>query len=226
MKKNMEMESDEHIIVKLQDMIHKFRRNPNLELECRLGRVQDTFKAGVTYEYVNKLKNAMESSGSFQVTKESFKYAYHSIRGKQIRVKYSALSDEKTRVEQLYQGQKINISCPRRLYGFRIASKEEHLMQEVPQTPPQKVRICTRYSLKLKNSPWIYEFTKSAEGKTTEDACGSPLSFMVEMEIQHSDYWEPYSDRDLAIEMLGKARDLLGRFDSHKEEQCLPLFLQ
>lgn len=222
----MELESDEHIIVKLQDLIHKFRKNPNLELECRLGKIQETFKAGVSHEYLEKLASAMESSGLFTLKKEQFKYAYHTINKKQIRVKYSPMSEEKVRTEQIRQGEKLNIMCPRRLYGFRVASKEEILLDSPPNTPPQKVRICTRYSLKLKNSPWLYEFTKSAEGKTTEEACGAPLTFMVEMELLHSDSWSPYSDREIAIEMLGKARDLLGRYDSQGEEQCLPLVLQ
>lgn len=222
-----EQPSDKHLVERLKPMIDLFRKDPLIELECRLGVLDGRFKAGVSKEYIQSLLNVVMKSPLFETEEpKTFFYAYYS-RG--IRAKFEPDTEDFPRIERLERLDHAVVTCNKRLCCFKIGVKRETPVDRLPCEAPHTIRMCKRQSATVKGTPFVYEFTTTVQGKTKEDACSKSASqyeYMIEIEVQHSDYFNLYTSGNIAVELLGKTRDILGRYDAHEKLEDLPLMLQ
>lgn len=220
----MELSSDAPVIEVLQELVAKFRANPNVEMEVRLGRHEgDRFTPGVTFAYSSALYTDMTNqesvkqwTGKSDLTHFTYKYFDGGIRGR-----YAVDKDAKTEFHQIKKADTLDVQCPTRLYALRFALKEEIPMRSFQTASPATLVRCNSRS-SIFHHPWTYDFTKTVQGRTTEEACQVPHTIMVELELTRDEtYLAGNTNEEIAIDFLGKARDLLGRYSESGVEEPL-----
>jgi hypothetical protein len=209
----MELPHDDVIIQKLQDLLKTYESVRHGELEVRLGKFREgQFIPGVDYQYLNELYTAMRESNLFDVLPiENFISKYFgSVRGR--------FFLNRSVYHQIKTVAQVDVLCENRPYDIRFSLK-----QEIPTAPVHHVahwvRVQTRSPLTY-DKRWRFDFSKVGEGTSTEEACriAKNTSFHIELEITPPN--QQYETN--AILWLGRARDLLGRFE--KGKISLPLF--
>jgi hypothetical protein len=218
----MEIPSDRAVLDQLERMVSKFRARPHVEMEVRFGHKapDGKFLVGVTYDYSKALYCAMTDELSVKqwskIHERSFTYKYFegSVRG-------CFAIGLTTTYHQINNLEDLDVFCPVRQHHLRFSLKEEvPLTKFVSHKPATSVRCSTRST--IEDNAWIYDFTKTVQGKTTEEACRSAYVITIELELNRDEhYLNQKSDREIAINFLGKARDILGRFNSMGNEESL-----
>jgi hypothetical protein len=225
-----EHQGDEAIIKVIDPMVETFRKQPHLELEVRLGIIhQNKFEAGVSYDYSSALYRDMTDPSSLGLwdlspSISNFQYKYYQSKppGKAlIRARYSV--SEEPEYNQVSRLCVADIACSNRTYDLRVALKEEIPLKDwTTSEAATLVRVNTRCSIQHRKV-WRYDFSKTGQGKTTEEACNG-YTVMVEMELIRDDaYLNTHSNREIAINLLGKGRDMLGRYSTSGVRELLPL---
>jgi len=213
-------------VTRLTALVQRYRSSPHVELEVRLGTrsATGTFVPGVDFEYSTALYKAMtdeESVRQWSVKPDvaNFRHMYFDggLRGTYLPNGASHF------VRIVREEDPVDAQCAIRPYGLRFGLKGENPAAPYQGVvPPSLVRVVTRVS--FADGPWRYDFSKVGAGTTTEDAC-KVHSIHIELELTRDNaFLSNTSDRMIAINMLGKARDLLGRFDpGTREPNTLPL---
>lgn len=221
----MELPSDEKPLKILCAMVQKFRDTPHMELEVRLGTCKPKeFHSGVSYEYILSLYKAMTNEESLPLwssapSTQNFRYTYFDDN---IRVAYFNTNQP----AEYYQVRRIDptldMKCPIRPYGLRFSLKEEKPIDKIQVIEPAiKIRNLTRSS--FQDGVWRYDFSKVGTGKTSEEACQN-RSYHIELELlRDEEYLKQNNNRQIALNILGKARDLLGRYSQDGVEEELTL---
>jgi hypothetical protein len=214
----------EPILQQLVPLVTRWRADPTLELEARLGvYTQRHFVTGVSPPFYQALYDALTDEPSLSQwdsvpVKHSFRYLYYpdNVRGQYNMVDPPVFC----RVKRV---QVVDVHCHNR-HDLRFSLKEERPLPRYhpPKGSPHKIRINTRYS--LSDGPWRYDFTKTGMGATTQEACKA-FHIFVELEVQQSPALDAHNDREIAINLLGRAVDLLGRYSPVGVEEQLKLAL-
>ena len=221
----MEIPSDKQILDSLVKMVQKFRDNPHMELEVRLGKfIGNKFEPGVDFDYSKALYSAMTNEESLSQWDShpsscSFKYMYYpgSVRA-------TYFFNKKAEFYEINRfDQPLDIECPKREYSLRFALKEEIPLKNFQtHEAATLVRVNTRCSI-LHNKVWSYDFSKVGSGNTADEACNN-ITINIELELHRNDeFLSKYDNSIIAVNLLGKARDLLGRFSSEGRYELLPL---
>lgn len=219
----MELPSDAEIVAALTQMVASARANPVLELEIRVGTFARPkgFIAGVSDAYSCELFAAMTNNVAWAVEPKmrSFRYIYFDDN---VRGMYSPDGSNPV-FHRVRTVSTLDMACSVRDYGLRASLKEEvPLPNYFTVSKPATVRLNTRCS--FGDAGWRYDFTKTAQGTSTETACQSQTVYMVELEFYRDEaYLEANTDAEIAVDLLGRGRDLLGRFNASEKREDLPL---
>ena len=113
---------------------------------------------------------------------------------------------------------RCDIACPDRSYDIRVTlKKEKPIASYISKESPNYVRLHERWSFEYKNL-WRYDLSKVAEGASKESACLKQPLFEIELELLRNPvFLNSISAEQLAIHIVEKTVDLLGRFDIHKK---------
>lgn len=230
----LELPSDEQFLPQIIHLVKHVREHKNTELEVRLGTlVQKHFEPGVTYEYSSALYHDMTDAvsrvnWSTAPSACHFAYKYYKIPGvdsreAQMRLKYmNGQTHEELRVRTV---QTVDLACSSRVYDLRFAVKEEIPVPGWTTSEPSTwVRSNSRCSF-VHDNRWRYDFTKTGQGTTSEAACRNH-TIMIELEfLPDPVYFTEHTDKEIALNLIGKARDLLGRYTQDGVRENLPLEL-
>jgi hypothetical protein len=219
------MTKDE-IVDSLIPLIEEFKRDPNLELEGILGVFgSNKFVTGVDFNYFKALYGSCSPEGKdfniWSKPEEKLHFASYYYKDS-VRGRYN-VKDRPVFVRKVSKN-RLNLNCKQRLYDIRINLKEEKPLQNYcAKDIPEYVRLHERWSFIYKDV-WRYDFSKVSSGATKELACASQPVFEVELEIlRNHNYLNNISNRDLAINLVEKLTDLLGRFDIDHNSLALSL---
>ena len=141
----MELAADVTFLPRVEAMVAQVRTNPYMELEVRLGSFQEhKFEPGVSPEYSAQLYRDMTNpksiqacwSGNLPVLKE-FMYVYFedNVRGRY------PLNGVAT-FERVRKIEHIDLLCPERAYGLRVALKEEVPLPGFSTVNPAQLLRC------------------------------------------------------------------------------------
>ena len=195
----------------IEPFIDFFKKNPLLELEGSLGVVGGVgFTSGVEFEHFKSLFSALSSSDWSPCVKSQFASFFHS---NSVRATYNARDKpvfiRKTPVH------KVDFVCGGRNYDLRVSLREERPVASQGIRDPTHVRLHERWSFVYKEA-WRYDFTKVASGPTKELACQSQPVFEIELELLRNDtFLQSLTTPQLAVHIVEKLIDLLGRFDQY-----------
>lgn len=220
-ERSLESPTDAVILDQLTNMVQQFRCNPHMELEVRLGvcSAQQDFDPNVTFEYSERLYESMTDKLSVSIwdappVERNYIYRYFGQQGKHQEVirgtyGYDLVAPLFHRIRKV---QILDMKCPGRFYDLRVSLKEEvPLENQDILSEADWVRLNSRLSFRHRGQ-WQYDFTKVGEGKTAFDACKHSV-LNVELELlRDASYLHRHSNRDIGIDLMGRARDLLGRF--------------
>lgn len=206
----------------LVPLIVEYKKNPIYELEGCIGIYkEDKFTSGVDFDYFKSLYTVLSHEDTSKTWSNlethshfaSFFYK-NNIRGRYY-TKEKAQFVEKTTVSR------CDIACPDRSYDIRITLKKESpVVAYVSKERPEHVRLHERWSFEYKNA-WRYDLSKVAEGTSKESACLKQPLFEIELELLRNPvFLNSTSAEQLAVHLVEKTVDLLGRFDTQK--QVLP----
>lgn len=227
----MELSTDDTILRKLSALVQKFRDDPYMELEVRLGiRDEGIFVPDVSFEYFKALYTSMVNKESIDIwdtepTKSDFTYMTYKMPTCNVRGTYK-INQPTEYFEVSKVGTPIDIKCPTRPFCLRFSGKREvPLANFSTYEKAEVVRINTRCSI-VHEKVWRYDFSKVGVGRTTEEATKNNKSIHIELELKRDEeYLSKYDNRVIAINFLGRARDLLGRFNDREKEEKLELLL-
>ena len=226
----MELPGDHALLSHLTSLLALWRQQPaHRYLRVRLGTLVETaFSVGVSHTYAATLYDAMTNAESLSQfdgvpRRDNAVLKYFTPT---LRQKYcfgTTLTQKVTTV-----GSRV-LRCVNRMYDLQVELVEEEPCR--PQNlPPQRlaidVRLQSRLILSQQHDRWQYQFCKMGSGPTAEEACHN-ITVMIDLAFHPEDtFWTTACDlTPLAIELLGRARDLLGRYNSHGQREALPLEL-
>ena len=214
----------DEVVKSLVPVIEKFRNLPDCELEGILGIYDNHFTSGVDFSYWKRLYTALDTSPVWKdklATRHMATYTFpNSIRARYTSSGQSEII-EKTTIAT------VDMKCPGRKYDLRINLKREMPVSQCVTTyvQPLSVRLQERATF-LYKSNWKYDFTKVATGQTKSLACKEPPTFEVEIELSKSNLDELGGSSDMiALHLIYKLSDLLGKYDSLNREQFIELQL-
>lgn len=212
------------IVGRLIPLVDRFRKERDLELEGIIGKLgESSFNPGVEFDYFRSLHSKVSYAAKSQDPStvwccegDKVHFARFFFPG-DIRGTYS-IEDPPVFVKKTPVG-KCDIVCEGRAYDIRVNLKREsRAPQHEEASIPDYTRLYERWSFVYKNS-WRYDFSKVAKGKTKELACKSPPVFEVELELLHTgEVASNLSSEGIAISIVEKLVDLLGRFDSKRKK--------
>lgn len=217
----MERAEDAAFLDYVEDMVRQFRENEHTELEVRLVDFQSgVAQPGVTRQYYEDLVRA-QLKGDNAMSKFTKVVPAHFYR--------TYYFDDFIRVTQdVPQGPlyhrvvpmvKLDLNCPERPYGLRIALKSE-----VPLTaaecftvkPAQRVRCIERESL-VRHHTFRYDYSQSSCASSLEECRKAPRVIHVELEmLRNEEFLSKHSNHWIARTLVGLSRDLLGRYEQGK----------
>jgi hypothetical protein len=212
------------IVKSLIPLIEEFRHLPNCELEGILGVYDNQFTSGVDFTYWKRLYTALETSSVWKQRINANHMATYTFPSS-LRARY--LSDGKSEVVEKTTIATVDLKCPSRKYDLRINLKCELPVSSDRTTyaRPLSVRLQERATF-LYKSNWKYDFTKVATGQTKALACKEPPTFEVEIELGKSNLDELGGTNELiALHLIYKLSDLLGRYDSSNQKQDIKIQL-
>jgi hypothetical protein len=209
-------------------LIQRFRKSEFAELEGSIGIIQvnqqGNFKSGVNFSYFKALFAEFSKTEAKTWSKFEDKQHFATFNfGDNIRGRYNVKQNpEFIRKVTLA---KVDIDCPERSYDLRVSLRDElPVVNFVPKSPPEFVRLHERWSFTYKNS-WRYDFSKIASGTTKETACKNSPIFEIELELlKQGDFIVTATDQEIAHHIVHKLIDLLGRFN--KAFELLPVTLR
>lgn len=207
------------LVKKLVPLIEKFKNNPHLELEGSIGVFSESFKSGVDFNYFKTLctscsvtDNKISKSKWSKIESSSHFASYffkNSVRGR-----YGV--KEKPEFVRKVPISKIDLVCPERSYDIRINLKEEKPIQNyLAKDTPEYVRLHERWSFTYKDA-FRYDFSKVVSGNTKENACKKAPVYEIELEVlRNHAFLDSISNEQLAVHIVEKLVDLLGRYDAN-----------
>jgi hypothetical protein len=209
-------------------LIEAFKQNPNLELEGSLGvHNGEIFTSGVDFSYFKALHSVFntgresdrEQKDIWSQSEIKSHFASFFYKG-DVRGRYN-VRDSPVFVRKI-PVLKCDLNCKSRSYDIRISLKEEQPVKNyLAKDTPEYVRLHERWSFTYKEA-WRYDFTKVASGTSKELACKSEPVFEIELELlRNSTFLNSTSNDQIAIHIIEKLIDLLGRFDAN--QQPLPI---
>lgn len=181
------------------------RSGRTAEVEGKLGFLDTraNFDSGVPQQTYNKLLLLLESNAGWDAVRDwqdSQDYYFpDGVRG-------SKTADGDAYFERKVTVRHLNVRCPDRPLSLRISWKDESPITP-PTALPQWVRIKTRKSFVHK--AFTFDLTYVWSGRNEEEARAAAPSYEVEVECRHLD--EPKGPEYLALSLLMKLHDLLGR---------------
>ncbi len=199
-----------------------FRNNEDFELEGSLGiHSRDPFQPGVDFPHFKHLFDEfkkVEALWSQTTDSSHFATFYYP---ENLRGRYN-VKDKPTFVKKTCVA-KVDLRCPQRKFGIRIRlNKEEPCAAPPVLNHPICVRLHERWNFTYKHQ-WLYDFSKVGQGTTKANACGNPVTFDIELEVDRITLSKDASDSYLAKSLLLKLVDLLGRYDKDRKEESLSL---
>lgn len=227
-----ERPDDEAILAKIEQQVHEWRLTPHMELEVRLGTVMDDgdYKACVSHADSGRLFKAMTDPKSLaQWDKKPdrihfwYKYypmaepvAYNEDEYHPPYIRGQFFSDKEPVYHIIMKSKRVlDLRCVDRPYDLRVSLKVERPIEVKDQVwNATGCKVVDRYTIKH-GDQWTYDFSHVGYGKTPEDACKN-YQFEVEMEASREAN-AAQSDRTWAVELLGRARDLLGRYEEIRD---------
>lgn len=219
----MEIASDENLIELLVPMVNRLRKDPHMTIRVHLGTLEsNTLKPGVAYEYSRRLHDSMTNEESMPVwdsSPDTANIMYVHYDGH-----YMSAHSSKNPTAVFYKVTNhepaVNLKCTNREYGLQVSARTEIPVTYTTLQPPMLVQLLTQRS--VSNGPWSYKFAKVGQGITKHEAC-SNSSIQVSMELSHEGAYVAEEAKDVAILILGRARDLLGRYTATGVKEDLPL---
>ncbi len=216
----------EDLVKSLVPLIDLFKQSPNCELEGILGVYDNLnhFSSGVDFIYWKRLYTALDTSIVWKEKLAARHMATYTFPNN-LRARY--MSDGQAEVIEKTTIATVDVICPDRKYDLRINLKCE---LPVPQSRttyerPLSVRLQERATF-LYKSNWKYDFTKVVTGQTKVLACQKPPTFEVEIELGKSNLDELGGSSDMiALHIIYKLSDLLGKYDSSNQKQFIHLQL-
>lgn len=220
----MEDPADAPVLEGLKRLLALYRADPHMEMEVRLGRIEnDQFIPTVAHDYAMALYKAMTDAESAKQWDASFdvkftdKYFEGNVRGRYMS------KDPNGVFHRIAKSDTLDVRCPQNLYALRFSLKSEEPLRGFKTSSPATLVRCSRRST-IRHGLWTYDFTQTVQGRTTDEACQSPFVIGVELELQRDEtYLANTPDDTIAINFLGKARDLLGRFTHAGLEVPVPV---
>ena len=210
------------LVDSIRPLMTMFRNQEDLELEGSIGvHSNGSFTPGVDFQHFKNLFDEFQKAQSIwsqTVDNSHFATFYfpNDMRGR-----YNVINKpnfvKKTCVA------KMDFKCPQRKFGIRIRlNREEPCEPPVQLNHPLCVRLHERWSFTYKQQ-WLYDFSKVAQGATKASACGSPVTFDIELEVVRATLPKDTSDTHLVNSLLVKLIDLLGRYNQDRKEEQLTL---
>ena len=214
---------NEKIIQTLLPSIALFRSNPHYELEGSIGIHNiGSYKPGVDFAHFKSLFDELLKAESIWSSKtDSNHFATFYFDGN-LRGRYNT-TDKPNFVRKRCIA-KTDFSCPERKFGIRVSVNCEEPCEPAHLSKPLSVRLHERWNFVYKNT-WRYDLSKVAQGATKAAACGNPVTFDIELEVDRSVLNTAVTDRHLTESFVCKLLDLLGRYDHNRNEQNLTLHL-
>lgn len=220
--------SHEVIKQKLKQMITKWKKDDELELEIRVGKFNDknkNFQSCVSYKYFTMLLEAMNKSpvttwSGFEREPYHIRTYYFdgNIRSRHI-FKTKTQVIEKITVEDF-----VDVVCKEREYGLRFSLKREKPINddEKTKTVPKHQRIIQRWEIEYDNA-WFYHLSKVGKGTTIKEM-QECTEYEIELEIKRCSKNILVRDNDILAEhLLLKGIDLLAPYDQNDQRIELSL---
>lgn len=207
---------DQDLIHIVQQLLQRSADTHHAEVEVRIGRFrQERFQPGIDFDDFRELLDAFHRSPSGTWKEQHDKrHVIDFFYPGGVRARHSVRSPPK--IIKKTTRQYIDIACTNRQYDIRFSLSIEEPVPATSQSP-EFLRLKENWQFihaPSKEDLLIYDFAKTVQGKTKEQACKTKPIYEVELEVTPP----TKTDRKTASDLLEKAKDLLGRYDQNGQK--------
>lgn len=208
-----------HAMAQMELMVNTFRKHHFTELELLI--VQQNLPHGVAFETMKRMYDTLVHASTNGVFRNKPKATYIDyFYRSNVRVRYTTGHKHPVYIRKTPLA-RVDMECIQRPgFYMRFNLKDEAPVRKyVADDEPILVRLIEAWDFVYKDR-FTYTIKKVATGTDKQDACKQKPSYEIEVELhRNTDYLENTDDSTIAHSFIGKAIDILGRWNNQTKTQ-------